>query len=123
MEKKKYKFLDVLKWVCMAYLITFLLIAIYSLMLSFTNIPEGTIPTAVLLISIVSILISSSLSAKKTKQKGLINGAIIGMSYVLILYILSSVFLTGFSLTTYSIIMILLCGLVGMIGGIIGVNI
>ena len=122
MEKKKNKFLEMVKWVFIAYLITIVLIAVYSLILAYTDVPEGTIPTVVLLISIVSVLVSSSLAVKKIKQKGLINGAIIGMLYVMFLYILSSIFITGFSLTAYSIAMILLCGLVGIIGVIIGGN-
>lgn len=123
MTEKKNNILRIIKWILIAYLITIVLILLYAVLLTYTNLPESTMPLIVLLISMLSILISSSLSVKKIKEKGLINGAIIGSSYTIILYILSSIFLTGFQLNSYSIITILLCAGIGCIGGIIGVNI
>lgn len=122
MENKKSNLFRIIKSVAIAYVITLILIMIFAILLTYTNVPESFMETGVLIISMLSILISSFLSVKKIKENGLRNGALIGMSYVLVLYILSSIFITGFGLSGYSIITIILCGIIGMIGGIIGVN-
>ncbi len=123
MEAKSNSFLKILKFVGIAYLMTLIFLVIFAALLVYTNVPESFMDTGVLIIILISILISSFLSVKKTKENGLKNGAIIGAAYILILYVLSSVFVTGFSLTAYSIVTIILSGIIGMIGGIIGVNI
>lgn len=123
MEEKNNNFLKIFKFVGVAYLMTLIFLVVFAALLAYTNVPESFMDTGVLIIILLSILISSFLSVKKTKENGLKNGAIIGAVYILLLYILSSVFVTGFSLTAYSIITIILSGIIGMIGGIIGVNI
>ena len=62
------------------------------------------------------------MSMIKIRENGLVNGGIVGFIYIMILYILSSVFSTGFGLNGYSFAMIIFNVLIGMIGGIIGVN-
>jgi len=59
----------------------------------------------------------------KIKNNGIINGGIIGLLYISIIYIISSIVQTGFRLDLYSIVMIIASVLCGMLGGIIGVNI
>ena len=59
----------------------------------------------------------------KIKKNGLINGAMIGGLYMLILYIISSLLNWRFGLNIQSIIMIGTGIIFGILGGIIGVNI
>ena len=106
----------------LSYLITLFLSLIYSAILAYTSVSETTIPTMVFLIGMVSVFISSSLVAIKLKKSGLKNGAILGFLYVFILYLLSSIYETGFVFTKYSIATIIFYILLGMVGGIIGVN-
>lgn len=122
MEEKKSKVLTIFKGVFIAYIITMILIFIYSILLAYTSLPESTIPTCVVVISIISIMLSSSLTLKNIKEKGLINGAIIGAMYLLIIYLLSSIFSVGFDVNSFSIIMLIFSTLAGIIGGIVGVN-
>lgn len=122
MEEKKSSFLVILKGVLVAYIVTMVLISIYSALLAYTDLSENTIPTCVVVIAIISIMLSSSLTLKKIKEKGLINGAIIGGCYLLILYLLSSIFVVGFEVNAFSVIMLIFSLMAGMIGGIVGVN-
>ena len=110
------------KGVMLGYLITFILIVVYSIILAYTNVPEKTIPTCIFVISIVSVFIASSISAIKIKENGLKNGGLIGLAYILIIYILSSISSEGFALNSYAISTIIFNILLGMTGGIIGVN-
>lgn len=112
----------IVKSILFSYLITFILIFIYSAILAYSNVPESTIPTCLFIIGMISIFVSSSFAVIKIKQNGLKNGGIIGFGYILILYLLSSICETGFVLTKYSILTIIFYILLGMIGGIIGVN-
>ena len=53
------------------------------------------------------------------RKNGIINGGIIGLAYIVFIYLASSVTGSGFSLNVYSIIMIALGIIAGMIGGIV----
>ena len=60
--------------------------------------------------------------AGSIKKNGIINGGIIGITYILLLYLLSSITGTGFALNMYSIILMCVSAGAGAIGGIVGVN-
>lgn len=121
-EKKKNNFLIIGKGLLISYAMSLILIAIYSALLAYTNVPESSIPICVIAITIISIIFSSASAVRKIKENGLINGGILGAIYVMILYIISSIFSTGFSFAGISISMIFTAIVAGVIGGIIGVN-
>ena len=104
----------ILKNVFIAYFITLLLFLVYSLLLEFTPIPESSIQ--------LFGFISCTLAVIKIRENGLINGGLVGLIYILVLYFLSSIFSTGFGLNGYAFSMIIFNIIIGMIGGIIGVN-
>lgn len=114
--------MKVIKGSVISFLISVILLFIFASLLVYTSLQETTIKPVVIIISIVSILIGSSLSSIKIKKNGIINGALVGLIYILTLYILSSIALIGFNLNLYSIIMIIGAIISGMVGGIIGVN-
>lgn len=95
---------------------------IFAILLTYTNIQENTMIPVVIIITAVSILIGSSLSTLRIKKNGLLNGALVGVIYILLIYIISSLTGSGFSLNIMSIIMLVSSIIAGMIGGIIGVN-
>lgn len=113
----------VIKGSIIAFLISIMLLFIFASLLVYTNIQENTIKPVVIIISIISILVGSSLSSIKIKRKGIVNGALVGTIYIMVIYILSSICFVGFELNLKSIIMIISSIISGMIGGVIGVNI
>lgn len=114
--------IKVIKGSIISFLISVILLFIFASLLVYTSVQETTIKPVVIIISIVSILIGSSLSSIKIKKNGIINGALVGLIYILTLYVLSSIAFIGFSFNIYSIIMIIGAILSGMVGGIVGVN-
>lgn len=112
----------IIKGYILALIISLISLFIYSIILVNTNIQENTIKPVVITITAISILIGSSISSLKIKKNGIINGLCVGGIYLLSLYILSSIAITGFSFNISSIITIGIGILVGGIGGIIGVN-
>ena len=121
-KEKNKNIVNILKGTVISILLSLILLTIYSALLSFTNISESTMTTVVLVITGISILLGSSMSSINIKRQGMLNGGLVGLIYVLLIYLLSSIFLVGFQFNLNSIIMIAVGILTGMIGGIIGVN-
>ena len=107
---------SIIKGTIIAFLFTLVALTIFSLLLVYTDLSEATIQPVIITVTGISLLIGSSIGTKKLKKNGLVNGAIIGILYIFIIYILSSVLKSNFTLNLMSLIMI---G-VGLIGGILG---
>ncbi len=120
-ELKK-RSLAIIKGCAFAIILSIILLTIYALVLTYTTISESTIMPVVLTITGISILVGSTISSRKIKKNGLICGAIVGVTYILVLYLASSMCMTGFSLSGNSFIMLAVGAITGVIGGIIGVN-
>ena len=112
----------IVKGVVLAISLSLILLLIFALLLTYTNISEDTMMPVVMTIVGISILIGSTICARKIKKNGIVNGGLVGLIYVLLLYLISSLCLVGFSLTMSSFIMLIVGLVTGMLGGIIGVN-
>ena len=110
------------KGLLISFVMTILILLIFSIILTFTNISEKTIVPVIIISTAISILIGSSISNIRIKKNGILNGALIGGGYILILYLLSSILNARFNLNIQSIIMISAGVVFGILGGIIGVN-
>lgn len=120
MEEKT--ILSITKGILISFVITIVLFYILGIILSTTNIPEKIISPAIIIITGISILISSSITMMKTNERGLIKGGLIGIIYFLLLYLSSSIILKNFEVNIYSCIMFVAVFICGSIGGIIGIN-
>ena len=114
--------INIFKGVGIALITTLVMLIIFSIILTYTNIQENVINPVIMIITAISILIGSSLVSMKLKKNGLINGGLIGGIYILIIYLVSSILNWKFSLNLQSIIMIVTAVIFGVLGGIIGVN-
>lgn len=113
---------NIFKGTGISLLVTFILLIIFSAILTYTNISENTITPVILIITAISILIGSSIGNMNEQKNGILNGALVGGSYILILYFISSLLNWKFSLNLQSIIMIIVGIVFGILGGIVGVN-
>ena len=114
--------LKIIKGSIIAIILSVILLTIYALLLSYTTISENTMVPVIITITGISILVGSSISSMHIKRQGMVNGALVGLIYMLTLYVLSSILLSSFEINLKSVIMIGVGILAGMIGGIIGVN-
>ena len=105
-----------------AIFISLILLLVFAMLLTYTNIAENTINPVIIVITGISILIGSGISTLKIRKNGLLNGGLVGLIYILTIYILSGLTGSGFGVNINSIIMIVVSIIAGMIGGIIGVN-
>lgn len=122
MESSSNSIIKILKGSAISMITTLVLLIIFSVLLTFTNINERTIPTVIIMITALSILLGSQITTLKIKKNGIINGMAIGGTYMITLYFISSIVSKNFSLNKYSIIMMATGLLIGGLGGIIGVN-
>lgn len=106
-----------------SFLISFLLIGVTAVIFTYTSIKDIHLQSFVLGIIVFSVLVGSTLFARKIKQKGLIYGAIYGILYCLILYIITSIAYTGLKFTNTLLLYFAISLVSGVVGGIIGVNI
>ncbi len=74
------------------------------------------------IIMILSITISSIYLAMKAKEKGWINGAILGLTYYLIIILLGVLIIRPITLDMVTWAKLFVAGLIGSIGGMIGIN-
>ena len=76
-----------------------LLLCLSAVIFAYTNINDRYLQTFVFGSVMISSLIGAIILAKKIKEKGLLMGAIFGLIYVIIIYLVSSLAYTGFGFT------------------------
>ena len=121
-EKSNSNLIKIIKGSAIAIVLSLIFLTIYAAILSFTSVSETTMVPVVLVLTGISILIGSSMSSISIKRQGIINGGLVGLIYVLFLYVVSRIAGIGFGLNMNAIIMLIVGIITGMIGGVIGVN-
>ena len=121
--KEDSNFVRIIKGSILSLILTIICLLIFSLILAYTNIPEKTMIPVITAVTAISILAGSIISVSKIEKKGIINGTLVGLIYILTIYIISSIAKGNFEITINSIILIASAIIAGMLGGIIGVNI
>lgn len=100
--------INIIKGVSISVMFTLISLFVFSCLLVYTHISENLIEPVIIVITAVSILLGSSIGNRKTTKNGILNGALVGVFYIIILYIFSTV--GGgfcFSLNLHSVIMII----------------
>ena len=117
-------FFKIIKGVGISFAFTLICLTIFSALLTYTSLSENLIQPVVISVTGISILAGSFFATRKVGKNGIIKGIAVGLIYILLIYLISSIVNRGnFAFTIGSIIMILIGILCGAIGGIIGVNI
>jgi putative membrane protein (TIGR04086 family) len=121
-QAENLKFTMLLKGLLMSYVVTIPAFMLFALVLANMNYPQQLITPAVVVITIISVITAGIVATKGVKDKGWLNGGIVGFIYMLILYIASSIAYKSFTIDKYVITMTVIGILAGAIGGITGIN-
>lgn len=121
-EHKTSNIVNIIKGSAISIAISIVALIIFSVILTNTQLTEETIKPVIMIITAISILTGSVISVSKIEKKGILNGALVGLIYVLTIYLISSIVNSNFTFNLSSIIIIFLSIIAGIIGGIIGVN-
>ncbi|TJX16131.1 TIGR04086 family membrane protein [Tissierella creatinini] len=122
-SKNKLGFKCVIRGLTYAFTITLILLFAFSLILRFTSLSETKTIQFNIIVMILGVAVASFYIGMKLKEKGWLNGAIIGFIYYLIIILINITFLKGDSTMVLLVSKLFLSTLTGFIGGMIGVNI
>ena len=113
----------VLKGSLIAIIITLIFFTLFAVIIKVADLQESIIPPVVQVVRTLCIAFGGLLAARASKKMGWLKGGITGILYILIAFIISSLF--GESNFMGSLILsdLLLGAVAGAVGGIIGVNI
>jgi len=98
-------------------------LVIVSGIFAYTNINDGYIDSAIFFSMSVSSFIASFFISKKLKKRGMIHGVVINVICVLILFLIASDLNNSFKITNTLGVYLGICLLMGVVGGILGVNV
>ena len=118
----KNNIINILKGVGISIAFTLVFLLIFSIILTYTNVSEQWSGPVIIVLTGISILLGSSIGNLKIKKHGILNGAIIGGMYFIILYFISSLISMNFSFNMNTFTIIVVGIIFGILGGIIGVN-
>lgn len=119
---EKMSMISLLKGLLVSYVITIPVFMLFALILANTDFPQRLTTPAVVVTTLVSVLTAGAISTKGIRNRGWLNGSIVGLVYMIILYILSSLVYNDFTIDKYVVTMTIIGVLAGAIGGIVGIN-
>lgn len=122
MEWRDY-FYSVLKGVIGAVAVTILLTAVLSLLMTFADISIAMLSGINVAITSLGLVFGSVLSARLHGHKGWLVGLSVGLLFYIALYAIGVLFGAEVKLGFYDLIKFSLCLVVGVLSGMLGINI
>ena len=113
---------SVLKGAILSVSLTLVLILLFAFIIKVANIPDSVIMPVNQFIKIASIFFGTYLTLKKVQQKGLLTGALIGLLYTMLAYLVFSLLGGQFNLDASLFIDMAFSLVIGGICGIFAVN-
>ncbi|MBR7163438.1 MAG: TIGR04086 family membrane protein [Clostridia bacterium] len=93
-----------------------------ALLLTYTGLSENAIPFITTVTMVVSVMLAGMVSAKSGRSRGYLNGALTGILYALVLYVISLLVSGSFFCNNYILILLAIGIFGGAFGGILGIN-
>lgn len=121
-SNEKLNILSLMKGLLASYIITIPVFMLLALILANTDFPQRLVSSAVVVTTVISVLTAGFVSTKGVRNKGWLNGGIVGLIYMVILYLISSLIYNDFTIDKYVITMTTIGIISGSIGGIVGIN-
>ena len=115
--------LDIVKTVVIAVLVSMVLVLVFALIVKATDLSEETIGYVNVGIKIVSVMIGTLLGFKRGGSSGWLKGLIGGLLYVVTSFFVFASISGGFSMADLSWVDILTGAVVGLLCGVIAVNV
>ncbi len=122
-KDNKDKLLIMFKSLVLALIISLICIIIYAIVLSITPVSDNTMYIITQVITMISIAAAGIYCGKNTKTKGWLYGLLIGIIFIIILIPISMLWGQMPAFDKYFIAKLLMASSIGLIGGIIGVNV
>ena len=102
-----------------AMIMTMVVLLLLTFLITYSSLPEKTIPIVTVLTSLVFVLMASRRSAKRIGKQGWLNGGLTGLSYMLLMAVFGSIFVP---VSPFALLIgywpLLLTGILGGIWGV-----
>jgi len=108
--------------VLMAYAVTSIVFLGYAILITYTNVSERSLPTVVVITTVLSVMIAGFDAARGAANRGWLWGMVAGLVYVAIMAAIMVVMLPVFTISMRTVIVCLLGIAGGGLGGILGIN-
>lgn len=115
-------FLRLIRSLCLTMVISILFIFAISMIVTYTNMPDSIVGSSVNILRLISILLCSVLFSFGQKTRGWLKGLISGGLFCVVLYLAGFVFIDEYSHHANPIRLFSEGIILGMTGGIIGIN-
>ncbi|MCL2372194.1 MAG: TIGR04086 family membrane protein [Defluviitaleaceae bacterium] len=108
--------------VLIAYAITCIVFLAFSILVTYTNMSERSLPTVVAVTTFLAVMVAGFDAARGATQRGWLWGMGAGLAYVIIMAIIMVALLPVFSIDGRTLMVIALGIAGGGLGGMIGIN-
>lgn len=122
-NQKKLDFAIIIRGVFRAYLISLIFFLIMGGILYFTSLSENVVPSAVIILSAISIIISGIRATKDIDSMGWLHGGLIGFIYVAVLMAVGLLAMPSVTFGVESVTNLFMGFVIGSIAGVLGMNI
>jgi len=122
-EDKKSQIKNLIVGLLMGYAITCIVFLGYSMLITYTDVSESSLPMVVALTTLLSVLVAGFDAARGASQRGWLWGMWAGLAYVVIMAIIMMVILRSFMVDGRTITVIALALAGGAVGGMLGINV
>lgn len=120
--EKNNSYLPAVEGVLRGFVITVILLLIFAVVMTFVEVSSRTSYIFYLITTILSIMYASIYAVRKIGQKGWLIGILVTLIYLVILYVVSIISGNSVVIGEGGFIRILLALIVGVLSGIIGIN-
>jgi len=120
---EKSSFIPIGEGILRSSVLTVALMVIYAIIMSFTDLSDKCNSIFYTIVSILSIMYGTIYAVKKINKKGWLIGLIIATIYMIILYVLSIIAGNTPGIYYVRIVRVVMAMLVGILSGMIGVNV
>jgi putative membrane protein (TIGR04086 family) len=103
-------------------ILTVILLLIYAVIMTFTEVSDGISSSFYLVTTLVSIMYGSIYAVKKINKRGWLIGIVVAIVYMLIIYIVSVISGNSAVIGVNRILRLLIAFTVGALSGMLGVN-
>ncbi|OEH84562.1 hypothetical protein BHU72_08625 [Desulfuribacillus stibiiarsenatis] len=104
------------------FLVSLSLLFILILVVNFTGIPETAIQSVTYAIHILGVIVGSMKAGFSAGKKGWYYGGLTALSYILFIFVTGSLLFSDVTFNVTALTQSIITLLIGVIGGIIGVN-
>lgn len=103
--------------------VTLALFALFACLLAYTGLAESAIPVIAVAVEGAGALVSGFCAARGAKSRGFFTGLAAGALYMAIIWMISVLSGSGFTLGSHTLSFLVVAILCGAVGGILGVNV